>query len=50
MSTPTPVRGTTARKPYRAPRLVEYGDVRAITQTVGAINKNDGGGGKTKTG
>ena len=30
------------KKPYRAPRLVEYGDLRAITRTKGGM-MNDGG-------
>jgi len=37
------------RKPYRSPRVVEYGDIRAVTWTVSPQGKNDGGGGKTKT-
>ncbi len=37
------------RKPYRPPRVVEYGDIRAVTRTLSPQGKNDGGGGKTKT-
>ena len=31
------------KKPYRAPRLVEYGDLRTITRAKGS-NMGDGGG------
>jgi hypothetical protein len=38
------------QKPYQTPRLVEYGDIRAVTQTLSPSGtKNDGGSGKTKT-
>ena len=39
------------KKPYRSPVLEVYGDIRAITKTVGLMGKNDGGGAlMTKTG
>ena len=39
------------RKPYAAPRLVHYGNIREITRAVGGVlGKNDGGAGKDKTG
>lgn len=50
MSNDAPAKTQTARKPYCTPRLVEYGDIRAVTQITGRYNKNDGGSGKTKTG
>jgi hypothetical protein len=34
--------GRTAKKPYRPPRLVEYGDLRKITQAKGGM-MNDAG-------
>ena len=39
------------RKPYSAPELVHYGNIREITKAVGGVvGKNDGGAGKDKTG
>ena len=39
------------RKPYAAPKLVHYGNIREITRAVGGtVGKNDGGAGKDKTG
>jgi hypothetical protein len=35
------------RKPYRKPRLIIYGDIREITQTLGTMGMDDG---LTKTG
>ena len=32
-----------AQKPYRKPKLVIYGDIRAITQAVGMMGAQDGG-------
>jgi len=32
-----------APKPYQSPKLVVYGDIRGITQTVGLHKKKDGG-------
>ena len=38
-------------KPYAAPKLVHYGNIREITKAVGGtLGKNDGGSGKDKTG
>jgi hypothetical protein len=38
-------------KPYAAPKLVHYGNIREITKAVGGVvGKNDGGSGKDKTG
>jgi hypothetical protein len=38
------------RKPYTPPKLVQYGDIREITQNLGGTSgMNDGGGGKDKT-
>ena len=38
-------------KPYAAPKLVHYGNIREITRAVGGtVGKNDGGSGKDKTG
>jgi hypothetical protein len=39
------------KKPYQAPRLITYGDIRELTlNTSNATAKNDtGGSGKTKT-
>lgn len=34
------------RKPYRRPALHAYGDIRAITRTVGTMGNVDGGGPK----
>lgn len=34
-----------AKKPYRPPVIVVYGNVRAITRAVGKTGLNDGGGG-----
>ena len=34
---------TSKKKPYRTPRLVEYGDLRTITQAKGG-NMDDGAG------
>ena len=45
-----PAKAEKTRKPYHTPRLVEYGDIRAVTKGVAVSGKNDGGGGKTKTG
>jgi hypothetical protein len=36
------------KKPYRAPKLVVYGDLRRLTASKGA-GANDGGGGKPNT-
>ena len=36
---------TAAKKAYRNPEFVIYGDVRHMTQTVGATGVLDGGGG-----
>lgn len=36
--------GGGAGKPYIAPRLERYGDVRAITNAVGNMGNNDTGG------
>ncbi|CAN5664815.1 hypothetical protein BH18ACI4_BH18ACI4_06750 [soil metagenome] len=38
------------KKAYNAPRLLIYGSVQEITRMMGASGKNDGGGGKDKTG
>lgn len=39
------------RKPYLAPKLVHYGNIRDITKALGGVNgMNDGGAGKDKTG
>lgn len=36
--------------PYSTPKLVIYGDIRTITQTLGTTSaKNDGGSGSSKT-
>ena len=38
-------------KPYAAPKLVQYGNIREITRaTGGTMGKNDGGAGNDKTG
>lgn len=38
-------------KPYTAPKLVQYGNIREITRATGGMSgMNDGGGGKDKTG
>ena len=38
-------------KPYAAPKLVHYGNIREITRAVGGVvGMNDGGSGKDKTG
>jgi hypothetical protein len=39
-STPPEASG---KKPYHAPRLEEYGDVRTVTQSVGMTGAADGG-------
>ncbi len=36
-------RGTGRKKPYRAPKLTEHGDIRTLTRAK-AGNKNDGTG------
>ena len=41
--TVAPAPSTSKKKPYRAPRLVEYGDLRTITQAKGG-NMDDGTG------
>lgn len=42
---------TEPRKPYNAPELVQYGNIREITKAVGGVDgMNDGGAGKDKTG
>jgi hypothetical protein len=47
MNARTPVE---TKKPYQAPVLSEYGDIRMITQTVPSGNGSlDGGGGSHKT-
>lgn len=33
------------KKPYKAPRLAEYGDLRKITMVAKGSNRGDGGGG-----
>lgn len=38
-----------ARRPYRAPSLTVYGDVRTITRTVGNKGNLDGGAFGAKT-
>ena len=39
------------RKKYHPPQLIVYGDIRELTQVLGGTTgKNDGGGGKDKTG
>ena len=39
------------KKPYSAPSLRVYGDIREVTKTVGGtVGKNDGGAGPDKTG
>lgn len=38
------------KKIYHPPQLSVYGDIRELTQAVGLSGKNDGGGGKDKTG
>jgi hypothetical protein len=37
-----------SRKPYQAPSLVQYGDLRAITHMVGRNGNPDGGKGNMK--
>lgn len=38
-------------KPYSAPKLVQYGNIREITRNLGGVTgMNDGGAGKDKTG
>ena len=38
-------------KPYTAPKLVQYGNIREITKaTGGTMGMNDGGAGPDKTG
>ena len=45
-----PARVPGGRKPYRAPRLESYGNVREITRAlVQTGNKNDHSGGPNKT-
>jgi len=45
-----PRKAPQTRKPYHTPRLVEYGDIRAVTRTLAPLGyRNDGGSGKTKT-
>jgi hypothetical protein len=36
------------KKPYQAPRLVAYGDIAAVTQTLGMNGMSDGGNGTMK--
>lgn len=39
------------KKPYVSPRLIVYGDIGKITESVGNSGHGDGGGGsQTKTG
>ena len=39
------------KKNYHPPQLIVYGDIRELTQVLGGtVGKNDGGGGKDKTG
>lgn len=39
------------RKPYNAPSLRVYGDIREVTKNLGGtVGKNDGGAGPDKTG
>jgi hypothetical protein len=40
-----PRRDDRERKPWRSPRLVEYGDVRKLTQTGGSGSADFGGPG-----
>lgn len=40
---PSSSSSSSPRKPYHAPRLVEYGDLRTITRAKGGTG-NDGGG------
>lgn len=36
------------KKPYRAPMILVYGDIRAITRAVGRTGRADGGKGNMK--
>ena len=36
------------RQPYEPPRLVVYGDIATLTQTVGKTGADDGGHGRNK--
>jgi hypothetical protein len=38
-------RESSAKKPFKTPELVVYGDIREITQTVGKLGMSDGGKG-----
>jgi hypothetical protein len=38
-----------ARKPYETPRLEVYGDIRAVTDSVGMTGNLDGGAGHGQT-
>jgi hypothetical protein len=50
-NTPTRARPDPIKQPYSKPTLVSYGDIREVTRTTGGVvGKNDGGGGKDKTG
>ena len=40
--------GRLPKKSYETPRLVEYGDIAAVTQTVGMGGNPDGGNGTMK--
>jgi len=40
----------TRRKPYAAPQLLVYGDIREITRTTTGGKNDDGGGKGAKTG
>lgn len=46
----TPQETDSSRKSYATPKLVDYGNLREITRALGTVGKNDGGGGKDKTG
>ncbi len=41
-----PAKAEKIKKAYQSPRLIEYGDIRAVTHAVGQSGKKDGGGGK----
>ena len=40
----TPNSETPKKKPYNKPRLLLYGDIRAVTQSVSTTGSNDGSG------
>ena len=37
----------TAKKPYKTPQVLDYGNIHEITQAVGNMNNGDGGAGNT---